>query len=125
MKKSNINECPYCGSIMELSEAPFIYHGSYLGLFEAYICHNCRRVYFTERAYREIMRVPISLEDFTQFEDQSSINQTVITPSLIVSKNKLEVKKEITTIIEKSNTNVNTNIIEITNNERQIPTIVV
>jgi len=55
MNKFNINKCPNCGSKMNLSKAPFFYHGSYIGLFEAYKCSFCHRVYFTERAYKEIM----------------------------------------------------------------------
>ncbi len=106
MTKLNINECPYCHSIMMLSKAPFLYHGSYIGLFEAYICHHCMRVYFTERAYEKIMRVPTSLEDFTPFEDQQSVNQISKATNLIVisnpsklkistiSNNKLEVEQE-------------------------------
>lgn len=58
---------------MTLTKAPYIYHGSYIGMFEAYTCKFCNRVYFTEDAYHEIMRVPTSLEDFAPFEEQKPI----------------------------------------------------
>jgi uncharacterized protein with PIN domain len=66
----NKMECPNCHSDMTLSKAPYIYHGAYLGLFEAYKCSFCYRVYFTEKAFQEIMKVPTSLEDFGPFVEQ-------------------------------------------------------
>ena len=67
MSEGNITECPNCGSRMELKEAPFRYHGSYIGNFEAYVCGVCHHIYFTENAKKEIMEVPTSLEDFEPF----------------------------------------------------------
>ena len=57
MSEGNITECPNCGSRMELKEAPFRYHGSYIGNFEAYVCGVCHHIYFTENAKKEIMEV--------------------------------------------------------------------
>jgi hypothetical protein len=73
MVRSNINECPNCHSNMTLTKAPYIYHGSYIGMFRAYTCNFCNRVYFTEDAYHEIMGVPTSLKDFTPFVEQKPI----------------------------------------------------
>ena len=70
MSEGNITECPNCGSRMELKEAPFRYHGSYIGNFEAYVCGVCHHIYFTENAKKEIMEVPTSLEDFEPFIEQ-------------------------------------------------------
>lgn len=70
MINGDINECPNCGGTMKLKEAPFRYHGSYIGNFEAYVCGVCHHMYFTENARREIMEVPTSLEDFGPFIEQ-------------------------------------------------------
>jgi hypothetical protein len=74
MVRGNINKCPNCLSDMTLSKEPYIYHGTYIGLFEAYTCSFCNRVYFTEKAFRDIMAVPTSLDDFQPFEDQPPIS---------------------------------------------------
>ncbi len=88
MVQHNVSECPYCHSTMVLSKAPFLYHGSYIGLFEAYICNNCKRIYFTEKSYKEIMAVPISLEDFLPFEEEPAELSTLMLrlPSLLEVK---------------------------------------
>lgn len=85
MALGNINECPNCNFSMKLTKAPYIYHGSYIGLLEAYVCNFCNRVYFTENAYHEIMAVPTSLEDFKPFEEQVpiSIKQENSLPSFL------------------------------------------
>ena len=70
MSEGNITECPNCGGTMKLKEAPFSYHGSYIGNFEAYVCGVCHHIYFTENAKKEIMEVPTSLEDFGPFIEQ-------------------------------------------------------
>ncbi len=72
MAAENINECPNCGCQMKKREAPFHYHGSYLGNFEALVCGVCHRVYFTENAKSEIMNVPTRLKDFGQFIEQGA-----------------------------------------------------
>ena len=63
----NINECPNCGGTMRLKNAPFRYHGDYIGNFEAFVCSICHHMYFTENAKDEIMAVPIELKDFGPF----------------------------------------------------------
>lgn len=95
MARGNINECPYCHFQMTLSRAPYIYHGSYIGLFEAYKCHFCNRVYFTERAFRDIMAVPTSLEDFQPFETQipSSFKRKESIPPFLELKSESDSKK--------------------------------
>ena len=70
MATGNVSECPNCGSQMSKKEAPFHYHGTYIGNFEAYVCGVCHHVYFTENAMEEIMNVPTKLEDFGQFIEQ-------------------------------------------------------
>jgi hypothetical protein len=72
MAAENINECPNCGCHMKKREAPFHYHGSYLGNFEALVCGVCHHVYFTENAKSEIMNVPTRLKDFGQFIEQGA-----------------------------------------------------
>lgn len=76
-EKGDIGSCPNCLSKMRLGMAPFKYHGSYIGLFEAYICDYCNRRYFTENAYKEIKQFPFSLKDTEVFSEE--IKQTPIT----------------------------------------------
>jgi hypothetical protein len=57
--KGNVHICPNCDSLMKKGEAPFRFQGSYLGHFEAYKCSYCKRNYFTEKAYEEIMEIPV------------------------------------------------------------------
>jgi DNA-directed RNA polymerase subunit RPC12/RpoP len=75
-KKGNITTCPYCSSTMKKTEAPFKYHGSYIGKFDAYVCTNCKRVYFTEKAYKDIMQLPLNPDE------QSNYSETVNMPSV-------------------------------------------
>lgn len=85
MVNSNLDECSYCHSKMRKKLSPFRFHGSYLGRFEAYHCSFCYRVFFTEKAYHEIMKVPTSLDDFIGFVDQEVINNKVPEKPPIVS----------------------------------------
>lgn len=72
MGRANISECPNCQSGMKQVKAPFNYHGMYIGLFEAYVCDFCKRTYFTETAYKEILATPTSVEDFQPFVEQDT-----------------------------------------------------
>ena len=63
----NINECPNCGGRMQFKNAPFRYHGDYIGNFEAFLCGVCHHFYFTENAKRDFMAVPTKLKDFGYF----------------------------------------------------------
>jgi hypothetical protein len=94
MVNSNLDECPYCHFKMKKGMAPFLFHGSYLGQFEAYICDFCHRNFFTEKAYREIMMVPTSLDDFTSFVDQENQNSSIS-------------KEPLLTLLEPSDSSVN------------------
>ncbi len=85
MVSGNVDECPYCHSEMRRGLAPFHFHGSYIGQFEAYICNFCHRVFFTERAYHEIMEVPTSADDFLDFVDQKVIDTKAFEESPLVS----------------------------------------
>lgn len=102
MARGNINECPNCHFNMTLTKAPYIYHGSYIGMFEAYTCNFCNRVYFTEDAYHEIMDVPTSLEDFTPFEAQDPIlmKQTEVLPPFLELKSESDSHKNRVSINE-------------------------
>jgi transposase-like protein len=51
--------CPYCSSVMVHKKLPFIYHGRYTGSFDGYSCPLCHRKYFTEKAYKQIMKLPL------------------------------------------------------------------
>ncbi len=89
MINSNSDECPYCHSRLEKGLAPFHFHGSYLGQFEAYICDFCYRRFFTESAYHEIMEVPTSLDDFLEFGDQEITNTGVLeNPPIVLLESK-------------------------------------
>ena len=57
--KGNVHICPNCDSKMKKGEAPFRFRGSYFGHFEAYVCGYCKRNFFTEKAYAEIMEFPV------------------------------------------------------------------
>lgn len=52
---------------MELKKAPFQLHGKFMGTFEAYVCPNCHRKFFTQKAFEEIMKIPIFPDDFSDF----------------------------------------------------------
>ena len=81
---NNINKCPHCSSHMIKKLAPFYYHGTYIGLFKAYVCDFCKRKYFTEKAYKDIMATPTSLDDFLPFiEVNDNMPQPNKTPHLI------------------------------------------
>ncbi len=86
MNYASINVCPYCHGLMEKKPAPFYYHNHYIGKFEAYVCSECHRKFFTEEAYNEIMKIPIFPKDFSNFIENSLINRTFgvsIQPSMI------------------------------------------
>jgi len=53
--KDNTDICPRCGSKMKLTETSFSYHGKVVGNFEAYMCDNCKSVYFTEKGAKDIV----------------------------------------------------------------------
>jgi len=67
--ESNISKCPYCHEEMVLKKAPYKYDGSYVGVFEAYVCNFCHRIYFTEDSLKEILELPISLSDFESWQE--------------------------------------------------------
>jgi len=69
-KKGNVNICPHCSSEMEKKLVPFKYHGMYIGRFDAYVCSLCHRTYFTEKAYREIMDLPLDPKEYSDFSDE-------------------------------------------------------
>ena len=83
-KKGNVDTCPHCSSKMKKGVSPFIYHGSFIGNFEAYVCHVCHHVYFTEKTYRDIMNLPLNPEESTDFSEEvmmptvTSFNAVVI-----------------------------------------------
>ncbi|MEM3845819.1 MAG: hypothetical protein QXU98_08970 [Candidatus Parvarchaeota archaeon] len=68
--KGNVNVCPNCSSIMEKKLAPFKYHGMYIGMFDAYVCPVCHRTYFTEKAYKEIMDMPLDFDNYPGFSEE-------------------------------------------------------
>ena len=57
--RGNVHICPNCDFKMKKGEAPYSFHGSYLGHFEAYVCGYCKRNFFTEKAYDEIVGIPV------------------------------------------------------------------
>ncbi|AAT43519.1 DUF7479 domain-containing protein [Picrophilus oshimae] len=52
----DVKVCPHCNINMELKNAPFIYKGTSLGDYEAYVCPNCGRAFFTEESYKTITK---------------------------------------------------------------------
>lgn len=87
----NIEKCPYCSSTMKKTKAPFKYHGSYIGKFDAYVCNECNRTYFTEKAYKEIMKLPLNPDeqnDFSDFVDMQP--EIVISSPIIINKKESE-----------------------------------
>ncbi len=54
MSINNITVCPHCNLDMELKMAPFERDGATIGNFEAYVCSNCGRVFYTDNGYNEL-----------------------------------------------------------------------
>ena len=54
MSINNITVCPHCNLDMELRMAPFERDGIIIGNFEAYVCPNCGRVFYTDNGYNEL-----------------------------------------------------------------------
>ncbi len=54
MTINNITVCPHCNLNMELKMAPFERDGVAIGNFEAYVCPNCGRVFYTDNGYNEL-----------------------------------------------------------------------
>ena len=54
MSVNNITVCPHCNLNMELKMAPFERDGIALGSFEAYVCPNCGRAFYTDNGYQEL-----------------------------------------------------------------------
>ena len=54
MSINNITVCPHCNLDMELKMAPFERDGVTIGNFEAYVCPNCGRVFYTDNGYNEL-----------------------------------------------------------------------
>jgi uncharacterized protein with PIN domain len=54
MSINNITVCPHCNLDMELKMAPFERDGAIIGNFEAYVCPNCGRVFYTDNGYNEL-----------------------------------------------------------------------
>ena len=54
MSINNITVCPHCNLDMELKMAPFEREGVIIGNFEAYVCPNCGRVFYTDNGYNEL-----------------------------------------------------------------------
>lgn len=85
----DIETCPNCSSKMKKGKAPFKFHGSYVGKFEAYICGLCGRTYFTERAYKEIMEMPLNSDEANNFSEEVDMpSVTVVSPSIIYKSRK-------------------------------------
>ncbi|MEM0139607.1 MAG: hypothetical protein QXZ44_03230 [Ferroplasma sp.] len=51
---NNIKVCPHCELEMELKEAPYMEGDKKIGDFEAYVCPNCGRVFYTSNGYAEL-----------------------------------------------------------------------
>ena len=91
-KKGNITTCPYCSSKMEKTKAPFRYHGSYIGKFDAYVCTNCKRIYFTEKTYNDIMQLPLNPEEQDNYSEPVNMpSVTVISVPIIITRKENEV----------------------------------
>ena len=91
-KKGNITTCPYCSSTMEKTEAPFRYRGSYIGKFDAYVCSNCKRVYFTEKAYNDIMQLPLNPDEQDNYSETVNMpSVTAISVPIIITRKENEV----------------------------------
>ena len=54
MSVNNITVCPHCNLNMELKMAPFERDGVIIGNFEAYVCPNCGRAFYTDNGYQEL-----------------------------------------------------------------------
>ena len=54
MSVNNITVCPHCNLDMELKMAPYEKDGVTVGNFEAYVCPNCGRVFYTDKGYEEL-----------------------------------------------------------------------
>ena len=54
MSINNITVCPHCNLDMELKSAPYEQKNVTLGEFEAYVCPNCGRVFYTDKGYEGI-----------------------------------------------------------------------
>ena len=77
----DIDKCPNCSFTMRKGNAPFKFHGSYVGKFEAYICGKCDRTYFTESAYKDIMGMPLNRDEAINFSEEVKMPPvTVVSP---------------------------------------------
>ena len=54
MSINNITVCRHCNLDMELKMAPFEMDGVTIGNFEAYVCPNCGRVFYSDNGYNEL-----------------------------------------------------------------------
>ena len=54
MSINNITVCPHCNLNMELKMAPFERDRVAIGNFEAYVCPNCGRIFYTDNGYNEL-----------------------------------------------------------------------
>jgi len=80
----DIHKCPNCSFTMKKGKAPFKFHGSYVGKFEAYICDRCGRTYFTESAYKEIMGIPLNPDEAVNFSEEVQMPKvTVVSPVVV------------------------------------------
>ena len=87
--KGNIQTCPNCNFEMRKVFAPFKFHGSYVGKFEAYKCEQCHRVYFTKRTCREIMTIPLNPDEASNFSDENKLpTEKAFSPVIIANKKK-------------------------------------
>ena len=76
---------------MKKTKAPFKYHGSYIGKFDAYVCIRCRRTYFTEKAYNDIMQLPLNPEEQDNYSEVNYMPTEIIISSYPVDdKNNYE-----------------------------------
>jgi hypothetical protein len=69
---------------MEMGTAPFRFHGSYVGKFEAYVCPRCKRVYFTENAYNDVMEIPLNPDEASDFSDEVLMPMVRVTSPIVV-----------------------------------------
>lgn len=54
MSVNNVTVCPHCNLDMELKMAPYSIGETKVGEFEAYVCPNCGRAFYTDNGYSEI-----------------------------------------------------------------------